>query len=1283
MTEREKDVLPALDLPIIISQGLMAAEKVTEADEAEEWSDIGSQEEVSPQGSGSAHSAHPATPTVASPTTANKAKNRRTKFSLTTKHRFKKLKRRRKVKPRRASAALSSATPSQPPPSLLSGEDPGLPAELAAATTGFDASLGRTARKLGLNRRQVKSVLKSVCSDATFLGMMREKAGEVVESGLRLESRVTRTKAKNLKEDGAKLDWVLEKMEAISKQTPKKHRIEEIPLGTVEFPEEDEPDDIEYDPKNDPEAVEEDDDESLAASSDIGTPNRSFTGGNPGGLLSPPSSSMSSFPSLCNTPGALVTPKVLDPTSTFKLPNPLIEGAEALETLSKSSSASRSLVFNDVEPEKAGCSRQNRTWLTRSKANLKHVPIEELETQFVPPDITPDMYDTHVDDYTLFLAETFYKPITPEPIIKNSEVAGGHTFDLEETDPDPDYTFQETDEHKNEERDEFKYDRSTKISKKEVDSLIHELITAYDLDQNDDSDEAKSRKKKQRIQGEEALLESYYLEMGPDSNQVDMAPEMMAVLSHQIKMHIQLLTQMTMLTSHEPKLHHLNFDCKKMTTDLVQAGMDNPKSILNPPSLFPSLNLVDQWEQLRVFPFDVDAFKKKKYPVELNPRLMNIMGESGVFQYPSLIPCQAISVLPNKRTNTFSDSEDYLIAIGVEEYYETMKKANKKITLKTACAEVVKKYCPGKTIKQVHTHIHNARRKTSTNKVLDHLNATGKALVPEMDYDQLAAVPLGVPLRQAPPLSLPEIWRQFFCLRLPEEVKPSPPPKKQVLPAVDGVVQAIFDPQSQTIAVQIPKDISTEVVSTFQIPDAAEKRKTSPRKYRPILPKGSGSSLGLKSLQASQSPLKKERERILRKYSPLKKARVIRPKGTAPNKAKEADPMPLVAVAGAVAEPSFDMSMPEIVELPKEAKENIAPLNNEETEEGEEPLAERLVLDSQPETSSEPVERVEQAEQTKKKTKQQREAEILAYILAEETVEEVNARREREAFDIFKFAERDLDPLEFTEFLGLLTTLEQDILKGFTDLHHLLKGHVEIQEMLLDLLTPESAIKLGQPVYSSFLTRNRHKEFFRKLRRAYEHTPSSHTRILKDMANFLSDPQMDQTTLTNMASKLFRGNPHLHDLFLSLLPNSPVLDSRLPKPEVINLVDLENEMDGDENMAQAPDGAEKVSLVGDLLKDEYGGDKCPCACHAFSAEDDRSAHCLHCSIRFLNGKIYRREGKVLKPVRVEFPPGCNPYAKGNKSSPNSRKKTAKKASSEAGNSITNAESVASAATETT
>jgi hypothetical protein len=57
------------------------------------------------------------------------------------------------------------------------------------------------------------------------------------------------------------------------------------------------------------------------------------------------------------------------------------------------------------------------------------VTIEELESKFVPCDITPDMYDTDVDDYTLFLAETFGQPVVADDVEA-------------ETEPDPDFIYQ-------------------------------------------------------------------------------------------------------------------------------------------------------------------------------------------------------------------------------------------------------------------------------------------------------------------------------------------------------------------------------------------------------------------------------------------------------------------------------------------------------------------------------------------------------------------------------------------------------------------------------------------------------------------------------------------------------------------------------------------------------------------------------------------------------------------------------------------------------------------------
>lgn len=61
------------------------------------------------------------------------------------------------------------------------------------------------------------------------------------------------------------------------------------------------------------------------------------------------------------------------------------------------------------------------------------VTIEELESKFVPCDITPDMYDTDVDDYTLFLAETFGQPVVADDLAEDVEI---------EAEQDPDFVYQ-------------------------------------------------------------------------------------------------------------------------------------------------------------------------------------------------------------------------------------------------------------------------------------------------------------------------------------------------------------------------------------------------------------------------------------------------------------------------------------------------------------------------------------------------------------------------------------------------------------------------------------------------------------------------------------------------------------------------------------------------------------------------------------------------------------------------------------------------------------------------
>ena len=93
----------------------------------------------------------------------------------------------------------------------------------------------------------------------------------------------------------------------------------------------------------------------------------------------------------------------------------------------------------------------------------------------------------------------------------------------------------------------------------------------------------------------------------------------------------------------------------------------------------------------------------------------------------------------------------------------------------------------------------------------------------------------------------------------------------------------------------------------------------------------------------------------------------------------------------------------------------------------------------------------------------------------------------------------------------------------------------------------------------------------------------------------------------------------------------------MPTPKALWL--LINFYQNEQNQFQ---GYEHIKNIPETEEEKlYGTDQCPCKCHP--KQQSASNHCIHCSIRFINGKVYAREGKVLKPVKVKYPAGKNPF----------------------------------------
>ncbi|XP_025191042.1 GON-4-like protein [Melanaphis sacchari] len=99
---------------------------------------------------------------------------------------------------------------------------------------------------------------------------------------------------------------------------------------------------------------------------------------------------------------------------------------------------------------------------TRSKLSLNDTPLEIIEQAFIPPDITEDMYDSACenDEWLEFLSE-FTKPL--------------ESVQNDDGEDDPEYNVLGDDDFTNVDKEEFRIDKSVKVTRKEYNDLMNEL----------------------------------------------------------------------------------------------------------------------------------------------------------------------------------------------------------------------------------------------------------------------------------------------------------------------------------------------------------------------------------------------------------------------------------------------------------------------------------------------------------------------------------------------------------------------------------------------------------------------------------------------------------------------------------------------------------------------------------------------------------------------------------------------------------------------------------------
>ncbi|XP_072840394.2 GON-4-like protein isoform X2 [Pogona vitticeps] len=350
---------------------------------------------------------------------------------------------------------------------------------------------------------------------------------------------------------------------------------------------------------------------------------------------------------------------------------------------------------------------------TRSKRPLKDVPLGQLEAELRAPDITPDMYDPNTAD-----DEEWKRWLSG---LMNDDVGNEDEAD---DDDDPEYNFlEDLDEPDTE---DFRNDRAVRITKKEVNELMEELFETFqdemgfsnveDEGPEDEDGSAEARPNfntPQVLRFEEPLanlLNEQHRTVKEQLEQLRMkksAPKLpleseRAKLRHerpvqtltldtgqkkrlmqQMQQHVQLLTQVHLLSSANPSLSSEAGTARLFLTELdsfaqsslllCQPHGPDFQTAFQPCNLKEALRLIQDFHaNIKIEGSPRKAVKKNGSDFACLPKqLAWIFATRRVFMYPELLPTCSLKAKTPRDKIVFTKGEDNLLALGLKHFEGT------------------------------------------------------------------------------------------------------------------------------------------------------------------------------------------------------------------------------------------------------------------------------------------------------------------------------------------------------------------------------------------------------------------------------------------------------------------------------------------------------------------------------------------------------------------------------------------------------------------------------------
>ncbi|XP_076429784.1 GON-4-like protein isoform X7 [Peromyscus maniculatus bairdii] len=349
---------------------------------------------------------------------------------------------------------------------------------------------------------------------------------------------------------------------------------------------------------------------------------------------------------------------------------------------------------------------------TRSKMPLKDVPLGQLEAELQAPDITPDMYDPNTaddEDWKVWLGGLLNDDVENE--------------DEADDDDDPEYNFlEDLDEPDTE---DFRTDRAVRITKKEVNGLMEELFETFQdemgfSNMEEDGPEEEERVPESRpdfntpqtLRFEEPLanllnerhrtvkelLEQLKMKKSSSKPQPEverLKPQKETVhqalildtaqrsrLQQQMQQHVQLLTQIHLLTTSNPNLSSEASTTRVFLKELGTFAENsialhqqfNPKfqTLFQPCNWMGAMQLIEDFAHVSVDCSPHKTVKKTASEFPCLPKQVAwILATNKVFMYPELLPICSLKANNPRDKIIFTKAEDNLLALGLKHFEGT------------------------------------------------------------------------------------------------------------------------------------------------------------------------------------------------------------------------------------------------------------------------------------------------------------------------------------------------------------------------------------------------------------------------------------------------------------------------------------------------------------------------------------------------------------------------------------------------------------------------------------